>query len=35
MTPQQLNAMLSGGMIPGTGASAPDAQEKEENHDEE
>lgn len=34
MTPQELNALLSGGGIPGMGASAPDAQEKEENHDE-
>ena len=34
MTPQELNALLAGGGIPGMGASAPDAQEKEENHDE-
>lgn len=34
MTPQELNALLSGGGIPGMGASAPNAQEKEENHDE-
>lgn len=34
MTPQELNTLLSGGGIPGMGASAPDAQEKEENHDE-
>ena len=34
MTPQELNALLSGGGIPGMGASVPDAQEKEENHDE-
>lgn len=34
MTPQELNALLSGGGIPGVGTPAPDAQEKEENHDE-
>ena len=34
MTPQELNALLSGGGIPGVGTPAPDAQEKEEIHDE-
>ena len=34
MTPQELNALLSGGGIPGMGAPAPDAQEKEEIPDE-
>lgn len=34
MTPQELNALLSGGGIPGVGTPAPDIQEKEENHDE-
>ena len=34
MTPQELNALLSGGGIPCVGTPAPDAQEKEENHDE-
>lgn len=34
MTSQELNTLLSGGGIPGMGASTPDAQEKEENHDE-
>ena len=29
MTPQELNALLSGGGIPGVGTPAPDAQEKE------
>ena len=33
-TPQELNALLSGGGIPGVGTPAPNAQEKEENHDE-
>ena len=32
MTPQELNALLSGGGIPGVGTPAPDTQEKEENH---
>ena len=34
MTPQELNALLSGGGIPGVGTPAPDTQEKEEIHDE-
>lgn len=34
MTPQELNALLSGGGIPGMGAPVPDDQEKEEVHDE-
>lgn len=34
MTPQELNALLSSGGIPGVGAPAPDAQEKEEIPDE-
>lgn len=34
MTPQELNTLLSGGGIPDMGAPAPDAQEKEEIHDE-
>lgn len=34
MTPQELNALLSGGGIPGVGTPAPDTQKKEEIHDE-
>lgn len=34
MTPQELNALLAGGGIPGVGTPAPDTQKKEEIHDE-